>query len=174
MKRSTWVVAAVAVLLGEAHADPSFGGSSPRETPFDRGHVSVTAGGGSQSAFGFRYFGAGIGVGYYVLDGLQLGIFGLHEFGNGPRLNKVSPSLEYVAQPLVGSWPVIPYTGAFYNHWFVGDPGSDIDTLGSRAGVLYLSGRIIAGIGIVYEHVLSTCSQDCDSVYPDVTLGFTL
>ena len=66
----------------------------------------------------------------------------------------------------------------FYNHWFVGAPFSDSDTAGTRAGVLYLSGGlsggVIAGIGVVYEHVLSTCTQTCDQVYPDVTLGFTL
>jgi hypothetical protein len=175
MRCFTWLIAAV--LLGvepRAHADPLLGDPTPRQTPFDRGHFTLMAGGGAENAFGVRYFGIGLGVGYFVVDGLEVGLFGAHEFGDGPSLNEVSPSLRYVAQPLVGRSPVIPYAGVFYNHWFVGDPGSDADTAGTRAGVVYLSGRVIAGIGIAYEHVLSTCVQSCDQVYPDVTLGFTM
>ncbi|HEU4728220.1 MAG TPA: hypothetical protein VFT22_10035 [Kofleriaceae bacterium] len=175
MKSFSWVIAAM--LMGgapQAHADPLLGDPEPRQTPFDQGRISLMAGAGAESAFGFRYFGVGLGVGYFVLDGLEVGLFGLHEFGDGPSLNEVSPSVRYVAAPLVGRWPVIPYAGVFYNHWFVGDPGSDSDTAGTRAGVVYLSGRMLAGIGIAYEHVLSTCIESCDQVYPDVTLGFTL
>jgi hypothetical protein len=167
---------ALLVLLGSgahAHADPGFLEPGPRETPFDRGRVSLSAGGGSQTAYGFRYFGVGVGAGYYVLDGLEVGLFALHEFGGGPSISEVSPSLRYVAQPLVGRWPLIPYAGVFYNHWFIGDTFSDLDRVGARGGLLYLSGRIIAGAGAAYEHTVSMCSQDCDSVYPDVTLGFS-
>jgi hypothetical protein len=166
------VAAVVPVCVATAYADPLE--PAPRETPFDRGHITLMAGGGSQTVNNFRYLGVGLGAGYYVLDGVELGLFALHEFGSGPSLNAVSPSFQYVARPLVGSWPLIPYGGVFYNHWFAGAPFSDSDTAGTRAGVLYLSGKVIAGIGVVYEHVLSACSQTCDQVYPDVTLGFTL
>lgn len=161
----------------QAYADPGLD-PAPRETPFDRGHVTLMIGGGSQTVNNYRYLGVGLGAGYYVLDGVELGLFALHEFGSGPSLNEVSPSFQYVARPLVGRLPLIPYAGVFYNHWFVGAPFSDSDTAGTRAGVIYLSGGlsggVIVGIGVVYEHVLSTCAQTCDQVYPDVTLGFTL
>jgi hypothetical protein len=130
-------------------------------------------GAGEQSAFGYNYVSLGAGVGYFVLDGLEVGAFALHEFGGGPSINEVSPSLRYVAQPLVGSWPVIPYAAAFYNHWFLGGGFSDIDTIGARAGLLHLQGQLIVGLGIAYEHTISTCASSCDSVYPDVTFGFT-
>jgi hypothetical protein len=42
-----------------------------------------------------------------------------------------------------------------------------------RAGLLRLSGRLIIGLGVAYEHTVSACTTDCDAVYPDVTLGFT-
>jgi hypothetical protein len=58
--------------------------------------------------------------------------------------------------------------------WFVGSPYTDAEAAGTRAGVLYLSGRVIVGLGAVYEHVVSTCTQNCDLVYPDVTIGFSL
>ncbi|HET7506309.1 MAG TPA: hypothetical protein VFK02_35060 [Kofleriaceae bacterium] len=175
MKTSTWVFAAMLVgIAPAASADPLLGDPTPRQTPFDRGRISLMGGAGSQNAFGYRYFGVGLGVGYFVVDGLEVGLFGLHEFGDGPSLNEVSPSVRYIAQPLVGRWPVVPYAGVFYNHWFVGDPGSDSDTAGTRAGVVYLSGRLIAGIGVAYEHVLSACVDSCDQIYPDVMLGFTM
>jgi hypothetical protein len=178
MNRSRVLVTAVVVTSLRAalpaYADPAGLDPAPRETPFDRGRITLMAGGGSQTVNGFRYLGVGLGAGYYVLDGLEVGLFALHEFGSGPSLNEVSPSLQYVARPLVGSWPLIPYAGAFYNHWFVGAPFSDSDTAGTRAGAIYLSGKMVVGLGIVYEHVLSACSQTCDQVYPDVTLGFTL
>jgi hypothetical protein len=121
----------------------------------------------------YRYFALGAGVDYYVADGVAVGLFVLHELGDGPSLNQVRPSLTYVAQPLVGAWPVIPYVGGFYKHWFVGSPYEDVDSLGGRTGVLYLNRRLLFGIGAVVERVVSTCEVDCTSVYPDVTIGFT-
>src|SRR3954462_13694229 len=171
------LLAAVALgLAPKAHADPSWPGSSdpPRETPFVRGRFGFSGGDRQQTAFGHRYISVGLGAGYYVHDGLEVGLFALHEFGDAPSINELSPSLRYVAQPLVGRWPLLPYAGVFYNHWFIGAPGSDQDTVGTRAGLLYLSGRAVLGLGVVYEHVVSTCPGDCDSVYPDVTIVFAL
>ena len=174
MRKMGWAVVSLLLFFGgsSAFADHSLLRSSP-PTPFDRGRIAIEVGGGTQNAFGYSYFGIGAGVGYYVIDGLELGAFVLHEFGGGPSLNQVRPSVTYVAQPLVGSWPVIPYVGGFYKHWFVGDSYEDVDSAGPRAGVLYLNRRLIVGLGIVFEHVLSACDVDCDEVYPDVTLGFT-
>jgi hypothetical protein len=164
----------VALLVGAAA--PAHAGSldgPDGETPFDRGRIGVMLGVGEQTAFGHTRFGVGAGVGYFVLDGLELGAFALHEFGDGPSINEVSPSLRYVAQPLVATWPVIPYAGVFYNHWFLGDANDDLDRVGARAGLLRLSGRLIIGLGIAYEHTVSACAIDCDAVYPDVTFGFS-
>jgi hypothetical protein len=170
MHRIAWAVASIALVTSSAaHAD-DLDGRGP--TPFDQGRIGLHLAVGVHSAFGFSRLGAGAGVGYFVLDGLELGLFALHEFGDGPSINEVSPSVRYVAQPLVGRWPVIPYGAAFYNHWFLGDGFGDRDTAGARAGVLHLRGRLIVGLGVAYEHTLSACT-DCDSVYPDVTFGFT-
>ncbi|HEX3757915.1 MAG TPA: hypothetical protein VHW23_04395 [Kofleriaceae bacterium] len=165
MVRSGWVVLVLAV------AAPAYAEGPP--TPFDQGRVSINLAVTEQTAFDTSRFGLGAGVGYFVLDGLELGAFGMHMFGSGPSLDEVSPSISYTAQPLVGSWPVVPYVGAFYNHWFVGDGLSDIDALGARAGLVRLSGQLIIGFGIAYERTVSTCSSSCDTVYPDITFGFT-
>jgi len=149
----------------------------PKPTPFDRGKLGVSVGGGTQTQLGVHYIAIGAGVGYFVLDGVQLGVSGLHEFGDGPSISKLSPSLTYIAQPLVGKWPVIPYAGGFYNHWFIGDNNPDLDTIGARAGLMFVSGHLVLGLGVAVEHVVSACNAmttDCNSVYPDLTISMAL
>jgi len=169
MQRIAWAALLVAS-AGAARADPD--PDAPRATPFDRGRVGFTVIAGEQSAFGYNHFTLGAGVGYYVLDGLELGVSAIHEFGGGPSIDEVSPSLRYVAQPLFGRWPVLPYGGVFYNHWFIGDGIGDVDAIGGRAGLIHLRGRLIVGLGVAVEHTLSTCTE-CNFVYPDVTFGFS-
>jgi hypothetical protein len=174
MMRSASIVAAILIAAAPARADDPTPEAPPRRTPFDRGRFNLSAGGGSQVLLGYRYFALGAGAGYYVLDGVEVGLSALHEFGDGPSVSKLSPSLRYVAQPLVGVSPLIPYVGGFYNHWFIGSNLADVDTVGGRVGALYVSGAIVLGLGVVYERVVSTCTMDCDYVYPDVTLAFAL
>lgn len=145
-----------------------------RETPFDRGKFALSAGGGTSSNLGHDYVVIGGGVGYYVLDGVEVMLSGLHQFGDGPSISELSPQLRYVAQPLVGRWPVIPYVGGFYNHWFVGDGLPDVDSIGGHAGGLWISGNVVLGLGVVVEHIVSACTNDCDSVYPDITIALAL
>lgn len=171
MKRSAWVVAAL--LAAVAPASAQVVEPPPVPTPFDRGKFGLSGGGGSQTSFGYRKFVIGLGVGYFVLDGVELGLSGLHQFGDGPSVSQLSPSLRYIAQPLVGHSPLIPYIGVFYRHWFIGDELDDVDTVGSRAGALFLSGRLILGLGVVVERTVSTCDADCVEVYPDFTIGFS-
>jgi len=162
------VVALAVVGFGlPAHADEHGG------TPFDRGRIALGVALGSQAVVGYRYFIGGGSVGYYVLDGLEVELGGALYFGDGPSIRAATGGVRYVAQPLVGKWPVVPYGGVFSNRWFIGDPYDDVATIGARAGVIYLSGRILVGIGIAYAHVVSDCVQNCDQVYPDALLGFT-
>jgi hypothetical protein len=69
---------------------------------------------------------------------------------------------------------VIPYVGAFYNHWFIGKSIVDVDTVGGRAGLLYVSGNFVLGLGAVYERVISECVTECSSIYPDFTISLSL
>jgi hypothetical protein len=146
----------------------------PRPTPFDRGRLALSFGAGSQTSLGSRYFVIAGGVGYFVLDGVELGFSAAHQFGDGPSISRVSPSLRYIAQPLVGRWPVVPYVGGFYQHWFVGDTYDDVDVVGSRAGFIYVAGRLLLGLGAAYEHIVSACTTDCDSIYPDLAISLSL
>jgi len=167
-------ILALLVLVAAVPARADDASEPPRETPFDRGKFALTAGGGTTSSLGHQYVVIGGGVGYYVLDGVEVMLSGLHQFGSGPSISELSPQLRYVAQPLVGVWPVIPYVGGFYNHWFVGDGMPDVDSVGARVGGLWVSGKVVLGLGLVYEHIVSTCTQDCDSYFPDITIALAL
>jgi len=175
MQTSRWLAASLvasAAVAAYGAARPAFADDDASGTPFDRGRVGVMLSVGEQSAFGYNHVALGVGAGYFVADGLELSAFALHEFGSGPSIDEVSPAIRYVAQPLVGRWPVIPYAAVFYNHWFLGGGFSDLDSVGGRAGLLTLRGRLVVGLGIAVEHVVSTCNE-CNYVYPDVTFGFT-
>jgi hypothetical protein len=163
----------IALLAATAHAQPGVQPEPERRTPFDRGRFALSGGGGTTSAFGMRYYYVGLGAAYFVLDGVAVGLNTQVQWGDGPTIFRTTPELRYVAQPLVGSWPVIPYVGVYYSHWFVGDRIDDVDAIGTRGGLLYLSGSIIVGLGVGYEHLVSKCAMDCSVIYPDITLAFT-
>ena len=177
MRRALLAVALLGVAAVPARAEDSVllePEPPPPPTPFDRGKFSLGIFGGSQSQLGYRYFTIGGAVGYFVLDGVEVGLGALHSFGDGPSISKLTPALRYIAQPLVRHSPVVPYVGVFYNHWFIGSDIDDVDTLGTRAGLVYVSGRAILGLGVAYERVVSECVTDCSSVYPDLTISVSL
>jgi hypothetical protein len=141
-------------------------------TPWDRGRIAISLSLGSEEAFGDDYFLVGAGVGYFVLDGLEVGVDGVRWFGGDPGISVVSPGLRYVAVPL--GWPVLPYVGGFYTHYFIGGPFEDFDTVGARLGlVLHRGGGLILGGGAIAERIVSDCNEDCTSIYPELSVGFT-
>lgn len=117
---------------------------------------------------------AGLGGGYYLVDGLELGLEGEHWFGADPSVSKVSPGVRYVL------WfvPVLkPYAGMFYRHVFLGAPFDDFDSLGTRAGAFWVSGGgSYFGGGVVYEQIVKGCPDgwDCSSWYPELALSISL
>ena len=160
---------ALVLLTATAHAD-----EPPQPTPFDRGKFGLSGGAGRQSTFDTSYIVVGLGAGYYVLDGVEVGLAASHYFGDGPSISRVTPSLRYVAQPLFGRSPLIPYVGAFYDHYFVGGTYGDVDGIGGRAGVIFVSGQLLLGLGIGVEKYVTNCAKDCVQVFPDVSIGVSL
>ena len=169
----TRLLIALAIMCFGAAAPARADDGDEHRTPFDRGRFNVSAGAGATSSLGERHFAIGGAVGYYVLDGLALGLGLQHQFGD-PSISLVSPEVRYVVQPLVGRSPLVPYVGGFYSHWFVSAPFSDVDTIGGRGGLLYVSGQLVLGLGVAYEHVVSACTENCDSIYPDLTIAIAL
>jgi hypothetical protein len=148
----------------------------PTAGPFAAGRtrVAIMVGGGS-SAFD-DYLILGAGVGYFIVDGLEIGLDYEAWIAGDPVMNRLSPETRYVFHMV----PAIkPYVGAFYRHTFVTDDIEDFDQLGGRVGAYLVprGGRLYAGGGAVYERLLDCSSGalvDCDTVYPEIFIGFSL
>lgn len=132
-----------------------------------RTHFVVTAGSGS--AFDETYLVLGLGVSYYLIDGLSVGLNYENWSGGDPTMYKITPSAQYVFHQVK---PVKPYVGAFYRRTSI-DGLPDVDSWGGRAGVYLAAGRnLYLGAGLVYESYLDCTKsvyRSCDSTYGEVT-----
>jgi hypothetical protein len=120
------------------------------------------------SAFGNDYFVLGLGAGYFVANGLELGLGLEGWWGSTPNIYRLSPSIRYVFWQL-GS--VQPYAGVFYRWNFISDR-DDTSSWGGRAGIYYRAGgRKYLGVGMVWEH-FNDCAGDCTNSYPEFLVAF--
>lgn len=174
MRRSTLIAVLVLAASRPAGAQ-SLLEEEPEEpppTPWDQGRISLGISLGSQGAFGERYFAVGGGVGYFVLPGLALSLSGERWFGGDPGIARLTPEVRYVAYRI--PFVLKPYAGVFYNHWFIGQPFDDVDTVGGRLGLMInQGGGLIIGGGVAVERTLTAC-DDCVEIYPDIVLALSL
>ena len=143
--------------------------SAVAQGPFDQGRIRLHFGAATAGSSGNRYFVLGLGVGYYLVDGLEVGLDTEAWLGGDPDLAKISPQLRYVFHMV----PILrPYIGTFYKHWFVGDGRQDIDTIGGRLGAFYVAGgNVFLGGGIIHEAILSDCDDECSETYPEFVIS---
>ena len=159
----------VLLLVGTATtAQAATVGTGGIGTAFSKGSTTLGIVAGSGSAFNDNYVILGVGVGYYVARGLELGIDAQYWFSGDPAISKISPQIRYVfTQPRV----VKPYIGAFYRRTFVdSDIFEDYSSYGGRAGAYFsTSGRVYIGGGLVYEEY-TDCNRfvDCSNTYPEI------
>jgi len=161
------------IMLAASNTAPAASvGTGGLGTAFSKGSTSVGIVAGTGRAFREDYIILGVGLGYYVVKGLELGIDVQHWFSGDPSITKVSPQIRYVfTQPKV----IKPYVGAFFRRTFI-DNLENENSFGYRAGA-YFSGsnRVYIGGGIVYEEY-TDCAQfvDCSNTYPEIliTVGF--
>ena len=85
--------------------------SSVKAGPFNEGSVGLGIVLGQGTAFNDTYDIYGIGVGYYVLDGLELGFDYEVWSGGTPGIRQYSPKLNYVFSPNSNA---SLYLGGFY------------------------------------------------------------
>ena len=142
--------------------------------PFSKGSQTISILAGAGSAFGDDYIILGGGYGYYVIDGLELGIDAQFWLSGDPSITKVSPQIRYVfTQPKT----VKPYVGAFYRRTFIEDL-DDLDSVGYRAGLNFMGqGNFYFGAGFVYESYkdcTETVYTDCSDTYPEILFGFSM
>ena len=141
--------------------------------PFKEGSLRVSIVVGSGQTLGNDYTIIGLGAGYYVKDGLELGVDGEAWLGGDPDIYKLSPHANYI---LPTQSRLRPYVGAFYNHLFI-DHYDDLDTIGGRGGVYFMQDeQWFIGIGAVYESYLD-CDEktynSCEDIYPEITFSFS-
>ena len=146
-------------------------GTGGISTAFSKGSVTLGVLAGSGTAYRNDYFILGAGVGYYVVNGLELGLNAEHWFGDDPSISKLSPSVKYVFTQVD---PVKPYVGAFYRRTYIGSR-DDQDSFGYRAGAYFSGSRgVYIGGGIVYEEY-TDCSAflDCSNTYPEIIVSIS-
>ena len=125
---------------------------------------------GTGYAFNESYLVLGLGVSYYLIDGLNVGLSVESWTGSDPKLYKVTPSVQYVFYQIP---KLNPYIGAFYRRTYV-ESLPDIDSAGARAGVYFPVGRnAYFGAGAVYESYIDckkTVYTSCSDTYPELSV----
>jgi len=130
---------------------------------FDKGKTVATFAIGNGQFFRENYLVVGVGIGYYVTDGLELGVDVDFWTGGDPSIYEITPKLTYVFH---NSSNLKPYLGGFYNRTFI-EGFNDTDAVGYRVGAFVPAGKKShIGFGIVHtelqdcrETILVTCSE---------------
>lgn len=147
----------------------------PPRGPFSKGSVRLTLVLGTASTTNDNYFIIGGGVGYYILNGLEVGLDYEAWLFAEPVMQRLSPEARYVFHMV----PVVkPFAGVFYRRNFVTDY-DDYNQIGTRLGAYFIpkSNRMFVGAAAVYEKTLDCTSNafiDCDEWYPEITVGVSL
>jgi hypothetical protein len=150
-----------------AHATAS-PGSAKVAGMFSKGNRRVNATAGWGHSFDTDYLLLGVGVGYYIANGLDVGMDFEGWLIGDPTIYKLSPRADYV---LWKAKRIKPYAGAFYRWNFIGNGIDDKNSLGGRAGAFYQGrGRGMAGAGVVYERYLNLDERlgSSDVLYPEI------
>lgn len=145
--------------------------AQPRQNAgmFSKGRKRVSVTGGWSHSLGEDYLLVGVGAGYFLANGLDVGVdFEGWFFGN-PTVYKLSPRADYV---MWKSPRMKPYVGGFFRRTFITGGAEDLNSLGGRAGVFYKGTRGgMVGAGAVYERYLNcddTLYSSCDTFYPEI------
>jgi hypothetical protein len=147
---------------------------------FSQGRSRFSLNGGSTGNFGNQYIFIGAGYGYFIADGLEIGLDGSYFFGDDPSIGVLSPNTRYIFWQLDA---ITPYVGAFFERQFLGEyQGTDlddIDSVGARGGIVYTAGRTFMTAGIAYAKVLD-CEEntqvqlECERIIPEFGFGFSM
>ncbi len=90
--------------------------TSTQAGSFDKGSITATAAIGSTQFFREDYLVLGIGAGYFIADGLQIGMDLDYWSGGDPTIYEITPKINYIYDAAPG---VKPYLGAFFNRTFI-------------------------------------------------------
>jgi len=136
-----------------------------RAGPFSKGRVRIGFYGGAGHTFNQTYVILGGGLGYYLADGLEIGVDLEGWLFQSPTIWKVTPQVRYVFYQMGN---LKPYVGAFWRHNIIGNPFDDYSSYGGRFGIAYQSGRSYVALGGVYEKFDENVLGDSDVWYPEI------
>jgi hypothetical protein len=138
---------------------------------FDKGVVNASIIFGSGRAYNDSYNVLGVGIGYFLVNGLHIGLDYEYWSGGEPTIQQISPRVSYVFNRNGG---LSPYVGAFYRKTKI-DTLPDSDAYGGRAGVYLRSGgNFVLGAGmayIEYSDCEKTVFNDCSDTYPEFSFA---
>ncbi len=165
---------APAVAQAEAGAPAPVAAPAPaKRDAFSSGTKRLSVVVGNGYAFDNSYLLIGVGAGYFIANGLDLGLDFEYWTGASPSITKVSPRLDYVFN--AGS-SLRPYAGVFYRRTMI-EGLNDLDSIGGRAGLYFMSGKsVYVGAGLVYESYLSCDTatySSCSDTYPEIVVAFS-
>ncbi len=159
----------IIALVAAALLIPDDAMSSEQEMPFSKGRFRISGGGGT--TFGGSGFVLALGFGYFVVDGLEVGLDGDIWLGGDPLMGSLAPQIRYLLPYL---YPVIPYAGIFYRHIFIEKPWDDRDFFGGRLGLLIsIRNTFMIGGGIVMQYALEDYGEERFDYYPEISFNFT-
>jgi hypothetical protein len=166
------MVAVLLLPLSVLIACPSTSLAGSEAYPFNRGASRLSLQVGSTRAFDTTYTVIGLGAGYFVRDGLELGLDGDAWFqSNAPDIYRISPGVRYIVYSMAN---FKPYAGIFYRRSFIED-SDDQNEAGGRAGITFLSGpRSMFSVGLVYD-VRLDCDKavysSCSDLYTELSFA---
>lgn len=145
--------------------------SDSESYPFSKGSARISFIFGSGTAFDHEYTILGLGGGYFVADGLEVGLDVETWTGNSPRIHQISPQARVVFNM---DGPVKPYAGVFYRRTII-ESYRDSDAIGARAGLYFLVGKnFYVGAGVAHDVRLNcdrTVFSHCSETYPEVLVA---
>ena len=173
VKGITRILCFIMIMIGLAGIPEVFPAVQAGGGFFEKGKIRLSVLGSSGRSLDQNYLILGVGAGYFVAKGLELGLNVDTWLGNDPSIYEVTPVIRYV---LDLKKPLYPYVGAFYTRSIYEDL-EDLDAAGFRAGVFSSIGpRTLIGLGMVYDRLLD-CDEDiyesCTEVYSEAMLSFT-
>jgi hypothetical protein len=147
-------------------------GLAQAQNNFESGTVRFSGSISASTSFGDNYYQFGIGAGYYLADGLELGLDARSWLGGEQNIHEVEPSVTVV---LTHFGSLKPYGGLLYRRTFL-EGQDDLSAYGGRAGLfLQQSQNLMLRAGVVAirrQDCDSDIYSDCSEVYPEVSAGF--
>jgi hypothetical protein len=142
---------------------------------FDKGKMSVGIVAGSSYSYGEQYSILGVGVDYFLTNGLSVGVGYRGWFGGDPSINQLTLASSYY-MPLSKKYR--PYVGGFVRETFVNYDYIDnrsYESYGARGGLaINMTKNSYMSFGYVYEeygNCTETIFRECSSSYPELVFS---